>query len=300
MKLTLVRRALITLFVFAVIGGTALVSWRMGWADVAVLQPAGLIAGRQRDLMLFAALLSLVIIVPVFAMTFWIVWRYREGKAARYTPEWEGSKRLEAIWWGVPIVIIAILSVVTWTTTHELDPYRPIVSTTAPLRVQAVAMQWKWLFIYPELGVASVNMLHMPTGTPVHFDITADAPMNSLWIPKLGGQVYAMSGMTTQLNLQADTAGDYRGQSANLSGDGFAGMSFVARATSSQDFDAWVASAKGSARPLTLPAYQSLASPSKNNAVADYSALDVNLFDTIVDKYMGHGHMGHPEEVGTE
>ena len=181
--------------------------------------------------MIFAALLSLVVVIPVFAMTIYIVWRYRESnQKAKYSPDWDHNSKVETIWWLIPTLLIVVLSVVTWNSSHSLDPFKPIKSSVKPLRVQVIALQWKWLFIYPEQGVASTNILELPVDRPINFEVTADAPMNSFWIPQLGGQIYAMAGMSTQLHLMASEAGTYAGASANLSGKGFAKMKFDTKA----------------------------------------------------------------------
>lgn len=268
----------------------------VGSHTIDVLQPGGTVAAQQRDLIIIATLLMLLVVLPVFGLTFYIAWKYREGHShAAYQPEWDHNHVLEAVWWGVPLVIIAALAGITWRTTHTLDPYRPLASSERPVRVQVIALPWKWLFIYPEYGVATVNQLQIPVSVPVAFEITADAPMNSLWIPQLGGQVYAMAGMTTQLHLQADRPGTYRGSSANISGDGFAGMSFKVHATDRTEFQAWVASAHESRLRLNAESYAALAQPSRNDAPTDYVLDDQSVYATVVAKYMmphGGGNNG--------
>jgi cytochrome o ubiquinol oxidase subunit 2 len=255
--------------------------------NFAVLNPKGLIAHNEYRLILFASLLSLFVVIPVFAMTFFIVWRYRASNSrAAYRPEWDHNRTAEAIWWGIPLLLILVLAIVTWKSSHDLDPYKPLSSTKQPVTIQVVALQWKWLFIYPEHNVASVNFLQIPTDTPINFQVTADAPMNSFWIPQLGGQIYAMNGMTTKLHLLADEPGDYRGVSANLSGEGFSGMDFIARASSEAEFDAWVSKAKQSDKQLTKASYADLAKPSKNAPVTLYRAEAQGLYGTVLMKYM--------------
>ena len=269
-------------------------------ASIPVLQPRGEIGQRQYELLLFAAILSLVVVIPVFALTIFIVMKYRAGapKKAQYAPEWDHDKRLEFVWWGIPILLIIVLSIVTWRTSHTLDPYKPLASDKKPLTIQVVALQWKWLFIYPEQGIASVNLTQFPVDRPIRFQITSDAPMNSFWIPQLGGQIYAMSGMSTLLNLQANTAGDYRGVSANISGKGFSGMVFTARASTEADFGAWVRDVHQAPHRLSIATYHDLAMPSQDNPVSYYGSIDANLYDTIVMSYMGGGHGMHQEETG--
>ncbi len=257
-----------------------------------VLDTRGVIGDTQRDTLYLAVSIMLIIVVPVFLLLIFIAFRYRDtNPKTTYLPDWGNNNYLEMIWWGVPILIILILSVLTWKTTHSLDPYQPLVSDKKPLHVQVIALQWKWLFLYPEAGIASVGELAMPIDTPVVFTITSDAPMNSFWIPQLGGQIYAMSGMNTQLHLMASQAGSYEGSSANLSGEGFSGMKFIARASDEKEFDAWVASAKSSSSLLGDKEYNDLVKPSKNNPSALYASYQPGLYNTIMMKYTPHG--GH-------
>lgn len=268
---------------------TALAVWYVNSHNVSVLNPKGVVAEEQRQLLVTSTLLMAIVVVPVLALTFGIAWRYRaSNKKARYSPELNGSKIAEAIWWLIPLAVIVLLAGLAVTSSHSLDPYRPLTGSKKPLKVQVIALQWKWLFIYPEHNVASVNSLPLPTDTPVEFTITSDAPMNSFWIPQLGGQVYAMAGMSTKLHLQASHAGDYRGSSANISGDGFAGMTFTAHATPQKEFDAWVASARKSTNTLSLDGYNELRKPSKDVPPTDYTfpSTYAGLYDTVVMKYM--------------
>lgn len=253
-----------------------------------VINSQGEVANKERDLLFFTLGLSLIVVIPVFVMLIVFSLRYREGnkKKAVYKPDWDFNWVLETIWWGIPIVIIGILSVVTWISTHDLDPYKPLDSDVKPVSVQVVALQWKWLFIYPEQGVASVNLLQIPEKTPINFTITSDAPMNSLWIPSLGSQIYAMSGMSTKLHLMADTVGDYKGSSANISGEGFASMRFIARSSTQSDFDAWVAKLRSSNQTLDLVSYDKLAEPGAVSEPIGYRLGDPHLYDRIVLKYM--------------
>jgi cytochrome o ubiquinol oxidase subunit 2 len=218
---------------------------------------------------------------------FSFAWRYREGnKKAKYSPNLTGNRPAEALWWFIPSVLIVILSIVTWRATHELDPYKPLASNVPAINVQVVALDWKWLFIYPQQHIASVNLLEFPVGTPLNFEITSDAPMNSFWIPQLGGQIYAMPGMSTQLHLMASSKGDFAGSSANISGAGFAGMDFTARATSQGSFNDWVQTVQDSPQSLSQQMYDQLARASENNPVAYYSAPANNLYNSVVDKYL--------------
>lgn len=263
-----------------------------------VIDTRGVVGDAQRDTLYFAVLIMLIVVIPVFFLLFFIAIRYREtNKKASYHPEWASNKKLEAIWWGVPILIIMVLSVVTWNTSHSLDPSRPLESDVKPLKVQVVALQWKWLFIYPDHGVASVGEFVMPVDTPVEFTITSDAPMNSFWIPQLGGQVYAMAGMSTKLHLDAREPGDYRGVSANISGKGHASMTFTAKARTADEFKVWIAQAKRSQAALSSEVYEELRMPSKNIGVKHYRLGDNGLYDLIVARYSEGYSMG--EEIKT-
>jgi cytochrome o ubiquinol oxidase subunit 2 len=262
-------------------------AWYIKSLDIDILNPKGLIATKEYNLLVFTTVLGFVIVIPVFVLAIAIAWRYREGNTnVRYAPNADGNRVAEILWWGIPIAMIAILSVVTWISTHELDPHKPLASDVKPITVQVVALDWKWLFIYPEENIASVNLVQFPIGTPVNFKITADAPMNSFWIPQLGGQIYAMAGMTTQLHLMADEKGDYKGSSANISGKGFAGMKFIARASSHADYESWIQSVRKSQKTLTTAEYAVLAKPTSNQPVSYYASADEGLYDTIVMKYM--------------
>jgi cytochrome o ubiquinol oxidase subunit II len=256
-------------------------------ANIPVLEPAGSIGGKERNLILFALGLSMIVVIPVYIMLFTFAWRYREGnkKKVKYSPELSGSRYAEAVWWLIPSILITILSVVTWNSSHTLDPFRPIASGTKPLKIQVIAMQWKWLFIYPDQHIASVNFLQFPQNTPLDFQITSDAPMNSFWIPQLGGQIYAMPGMTTQLHLIADRTGSFHGSSANISGDGFSRMTFTARSSSQADFNAWVGRVKAMPVGMDVPAYLALASPGES-PIKYYSSVRGGLFQAEVAKYL--------------
>lgn len=256
--------------------------------NIQVLNSKGPIAAREKNLMIATVFLSLFVIVPVYIMTFYIAWKYRaDNKPAKYEPDWDHSFKAELAWWAIPGVIILALSVVTWRSAHSLDPARALADSPAPaLNVQVVALDWKWLFIYPNQHVASVNLAEVPVNTPLNLEITADAPMNSFWVPQLGGQIYAMPGMATQLHLMANQTGDYRGSSANISGAGFAGMDFTVRSVSPTAFAAWTSQARGTKAKLTAQTYAQLLKPSQNNVFATYKLQDSGLFDQVINKYM--------------
>lgn len=260
-----------------------------------LLQTRGEVATRQRDLLLFATFLAVIVLLPVYAMLFSFAWRYRAGHKLAYRPNWDSDKRVEAVWWGIPIVIILVLGTVTWVTSHSLDPFKPLASTQKPLHIQVIALQWKWLFVYPDEHIASVNEVAFPANQPVEFEITSDAPMNSFWIPQLGGQIYAMSGMSTKLNLKADVAGDYRGMSSNVSGKGFADMTFTAKALSVGDYSKWLQHIQKHAtgvEHLAMDEYEQLAKPATSK-VQYFHVHDTALYDNVVAKYM---HQMQPTE----
>ena len=253
-----------------------------------VLAPEGIVGERERNLIIFTAILGSLVVIPVFIMLFYVAWKYREGNTkAKYNPDWDKSNIIEGIWWGIPCAIILLLSIVTYFSSHELDPFKPLRSETPPVRIQVVALQWKWLFIYPDYNIASMNDVRFPVNTPVNFELTSDAPMNSFWIPSLGGQVYAMSGMSTKLHLQANEIGDFGGSSANISGEGFASMRFIARSTTNTDFEKWINETKAAGEPLATQEYDTLREPSIEKMYRYFILKKPDLYDTIVMKYMG-------------
>lgn len=254
---------------------------------IAVLFPKGIIALEERNLLFIIQALMLLVIIPVYVLTFIFSWIYRaDNPQGKYDPDLADNRLAEYIWWGFPCVMVLIVGALTWVKTYQLDPYKSIDSHNKEMTIQVVALQWKWLFIYPEEKIASVNFVQFPKETPIRFEITADAPMNSFWIPHLGGQIYAMPKMKTILNLIADEAGDFRGSSANISGEGFSGMTFITRASSESDYQQWLESAKQSSKTLNLTEYDKLAAPSQNNAVEIFQLKDETLFNQIVNKYM--------------
>lgn len=253
----------------------------------AVLDPRGVIADSQAELLLISVGLMLIVVLPTIVMSLFFAWRYRKRhKTAVYAPEFTHSTWIEVVCWAVPCVIIGILAYITWVYTHKLDPYRPIASDKPVLVVQAVALDWKWLFIYPDQHIATVNYVELPVGVPVRFFITSDAPMNSFEMPRLAGQIYAMPGMRSQLNIMADQIGLYDGLSANYSGDGFASMAFKINVTSEADFQAWVLQAQKAKAQLTNAEYLKLSQPSSESPVMYYSNVEPDLFSEIINKYM--------------
>ncbi|KAF1017840.1 MAG: ubiquinol oxidase subunit II [Burkholderia sp.] len=256
-----------------------------------VLNPKGRIGAAEKSLIWTSTWVMLIVVIPVIVLTLLFAWRYRvSNRSATYAPKWAHSNVIEVIIWTVPTLIILYLGILTWTSTHELDPYKPLESNIQPINVEVVALDWKWLFIYPDLGIASVNQLAIPVGTPVNFRITSDSVMNSFFIPQLGTQVYAMAGMQTRLHLIADQAGNYAGLSANYSGKGFSDMQFRTLATGQADFDAWVQKVKAMPQRLDMTEYARVAKPSEKNPVRFFSTIDPHLFNNIVGKY-NNGHV---------
>lgn len=254
---------------------------------IAVLFPKGIIALEQRNLLFVIQGIMLLVVIPVFIFTFIFSWKYRASNPkGKYDPDLIDSYVAEFFWWGIPLVLTVIISVITWERTHALDPYKPIVSENKTINIQVIALQWKWLFIYPEEKIATVNFIQFPKDAPLHFEITADAPMNSFWIPALGGQIYAMPAMKSQLFLIANEIGEFRGSSANLSGVGFAGMNFIARSSTEEAYAKWLETAKQTDNILTLEEYEKLAAPSENNPPDVYRLEDDTLFSQIIMKYM--------------
>lgn len=212
----------------SLIAGTVLLSG----CDSALLDPKGQIGLEQRSLILTAFGLMMIVVIPAVLMAVGFAWKYRaSNKDAKYSPNWSHSNKVEAVVWTVPILIILFLAVLTWKTTHALEPSKPLVHDEKPITIEVVSMDWKWFFIYPEQGIATVNEIAFPANVPVHFKVTSNSVMNSFFIPRLGSQIYAMAGMQTQLHLIADEAGTYDGISASYSGPGFSGMKFKAIAT---------------------------------------------------------------------
>ena len=269
--------------------------------NMVVLDPAGDVAQQQGNLILVSTVLMLLIIVPVMALTIFFAWRYRAAnKAATYKPDWDHSTQLELVIWAAPLLIIICLGAVTWVATHLLDPYRPLARTapgqpvaaaTQPIDVQVVALDWKWLFIYPDQGIATVNELALPAHHPVRFRISASSVMNSFYIPALAGQIYAMPGMETKLHGVFNQTGDFTGFSANYSGAGFSNMRFAVKSLDDAGFAAWVAATKAEGKTLDRNAYLALEKPSERVPVQRFAAVEPQLFDAVVNMCVEPGKM---------
>ncbi len=262
----------------------------------ALLDPKGQVGAEQRTLILTAFGLMLIVVIPVIVMTLLFGWRYRRSNSvANYMPDWAHSNVIEAVVWIVPCAIIAVLALLTWKTSHSLDPHKPLESDVAPIEIQAVALDWKWLFIYPEQGVASVNEVAFPVDTPVRFRVSSGSVMNAFFIPHLGSQIYAMAGMDNDVHLIADETGTYPGRSTNYSGAGFSGMTFDAKVTTPADFDAWVETVRAAPQTLTYPeGYEALAEPSESNPVEYFSAVSPSLYESILKSF----HTGGEHSMG--
>jgi cytochrome o ubiquinol oxidase subunit II len=266
-----------------------------------VLHSDGPIAGTERDLLLFAAGVMLIVVIPVFVMAAWFAWHYRASNtSARYMPDWSFSPGIEAAVWLVPTAIVAVLGAMVWIYTGRLDPYRTLaLKGDPPLQVEAISLDWKWLFIYPKQHIATVNELVVPTGNPVSIKLTSDTVMNSFYIPGLVGQIYTMAGMRTRLNMLADAPGHFTGLNTQYSGAGFSGQHFDVQAVTPKGFAAWIAKVRHAPKRLDAAAYAGLEKPSQNNPVTLYSAVEPHLFQSVIAKYQGPPvHAGRGKVAG--
>jgi cytochrome o ubiquinol oxidase subunit 2 len=252
-----------------------------------VLDPKGPIASAEQQILLDSLGIMLAIVIPTILATFAVAYWFRSSNTrARYLPDFNYSGRLEVLVWAIPLMTVLLVGGVAWVGSHDLDPRKPIGTTVKPISVQVVSLDWKWLFIYPEQGIASVNRLIIPVGTPVSFELTSSGVMNSFFIPQLGSQIYTMSGMVTRVHLQADHPGTYRGLSANYSGEGFADMRFNVDAVPAENFIQWVKATQSAGPVLDAQSYADLAKPSKAVAPFAYRTVTPNLFDEVVSAGM--------------
>lgn len=248
-----------------------------------VLNPQGPVGVSEKLILVDSLAIMLAIVVPLILATFAFAWWFRaSNKRASYRPNWTFSGHLELIIWAIPALVITFLGGIAWFGSHALDPYKALSSTKKPVEIEVVSLDWKWLFIYPDDGIATVNQLVIPTGTPVHFRLTSSGVMNSFFVPQLGSQIYTMATMTSQVSLQADEAGTYLGLSAQFSGEGFADMRFNVRAVPADAYATWIAATKSAGMSLDAAAYSALAEPSKDVQPSTYKAVDPRLFDSIV------------------
>jgi cytochrome o ubiquinol oxidase subunit II len=256
----------------------------------AVLDPQGIIGIAERTILIDSVGIMLAIVIPTIAATFGFAWWFRASNTrARYLPDFSYSGRIELIVWAIPLLVIILLGGVAWIGSHDLDPAKRLASNKPPLEVQVVSLDWKWLFIYPDQHVASVNQLVVPAGVPVHFSLTSASVMNAFFIPQLGSMIYTMNGMTTQLNLQADAPGTFRGLSSHFSGDGFADMHFDVQAVPAERFAAWIDTMRKTGPTLDPASYAALAKQSTNIAPFTFRAADPELFQQIVAQKLPPG-----------
>jgi cytochrome o ubiquinol oxidase subunit 2 len=269
--------------------------------NMVVLNPSGDIARQQGQLVIISTVLMLLIIVPVIGLTIFFAWKYRQSnQAAKYTPEWDHSTELELAIWAAPLMIIIALGAITWISTHTLDPYRPlrrlevnrpIPDNVKPLTVEVVALDWKWLFIYPEQGIATVNELAAPVDRPIEFKITSSSVMNAFYIPALAGMIYAMPSMETRLNAVINQPGEFDGFSANYSGAGFSGMRFKFHGVTNEGFDQWVQKARAEGTELNREVYQKLERPSERDPVRRFGTVAPDLYDAILNRCVDRNKM---------
>ncbi|MGR5056909.1 ubiquinol oxidase subunit II [Vibrio rotiferianus] len=266
----------------------------------ALLDPKGSIGVQEKELIITALLLMLIVVIPVILMTIYFAYRYRESNTGEeYAPDWSHSTKIEVVVWTIPIIIIAILAAITWRSTHELEPSKPIESDVKPITIEVVSLDWKWLFIYPEENIATVNYVAFPKDVPVQFKLTSDNIMNAFFIPRLGTQIYAMPGMVTKLNLIANHTGDYKGFASNYSGEGFSQMKFTASAMEDRTaFLNWVQQVKASPdRIEDWEQFSSLASPTVAEPVKMFSSIPPFLFTDVVTQHPGSMNC-LPENLG--
>ncbi|MFH0260698.1 ubiquinol oxidase subunit II [Vibrio barjaei] len=271
-------------------GGVATAILTLSGCSSALLDPKGAIGVQEKELIITALLLMLIVVIPVILMTVYFAYRYRSTNTEEeYAPDWAHSTKIEVVVWTIPIIIIAILAVITWRSTHALEPSKPIAHPEKPLTIEVVSLDWKWLFIYPEQGIATVNYVAFPKDVPVTFKITSDNIMNAFFIPRLGSQIYAMPGMVTRLNLIANHQGDYKGFASSYSGKGFSEMKFTAAALENkQAFSKWVDKVKHSPKQIeNWQQYRALAEPSVADPVSLYSSVPPALFNDVVTQYPG-------------
>jgi len=269
-----------------------------GCSTILLFDPKGPIGESERFLIIAAIALMAIVVIPVFIMAFWFPLKYRASNTeANYQPKWSYSGKIDLVMWAVPFAIVTVLAILAWTRTHELDPYKPIHAAEKPINIEAVSLDWKWLFIYPDQNIATVNQITFPVNVPVSFKLTSDTVMTSFFIPQLGSQMYAMGGMQTRLHLLADKPGTYAGQNNQISGVGYVNMHFKAQAVSREEFQAWVQKVRQSPDKLDLDRYEQLTKPSDGYyPVTHFSAVKPDLFLSILRKYdpnwgKNHGHM---------
>jgi cytochrome o ubiquinol oxidase subunit 2 len=256
----------------------------------AVLDPRGPIGREDRTILIDSLAIMLAIGVPTIIATFAFAWWFRaSNKRARYRPDWEFSGAIELVVWAIPAMTILLLGGVAWIGSHELDPAKPLPAREAPVEIEVISLDWKWLFIYPQQGIASINQLVVPAGVPLHFSLTSASVWNVFFIPQLGSMIYTMNGMTTQMNLQADEPGTFRGLSAHFSGDGFSDMHFAVRAVAANEFETWSNAQRGAGPTLDAAAYKKLTEQSINEPPSMFGAVTPGLFGQVVRQVLAPG-----------
>lgn len=272
----------------------------LGGCGMVVLSPSGFVAAQQRDLLISSTLLMLIIIIPVMGLTVFFAWRYSARNKANYDPNWHHSTGLELLIWAAPLLIIICLGAMTWVGTHRLDPFRPlthigerrpVAETVRPLEIQAVALDWKWLFIYPEYGIATINEVAAPVDRPINFRLTSQSAMNAFYVPALAGMIYAMPGMESKLHAVMNLRGNYEGFSANYSGAGFSGMRFRFHGLDDQEFYSWVNEVRDSQDVLDRERYLELAEFSENEPPAYFGTVGPEVFERAVNRCVEEGRM---------
>lgn len=272
--------------------------------DWELINSKGQIGIEERNLIYTAVSLMLIVVLPAIFLSLVFAWKYRASAKARYTPEWSHSTAIEVVVWGFPVLIVCILSVLVWKSTHALDPYKPLESDVPPVTIQAISADWKWIFVYPEQGVATVNELFLPANTPIAFEITSNSSMNTFFIPQLGGQIYAMGGMRTLLHLIANEPGDYRGFSGNYSGNGFSDMHFVAHAKTPEEFQQWAEQTRAShSGTFDFERFKEVAKrpdgPPYRYPIQQYSSVEPQLFERVIRQFVGADTHGTAMDMGS-
>ena len=284
-------------FIFVGLSSLCAVTLLGGCSSILLFDPKGPIGEAERSLIIASIALMLIVLIPVFIMTFWFARKFRASNTeSTYMPKWSHSAKIEFFMWAVPFAIVTVLAILAWTSTHSLDPYRPIHSDNEPINIEAVSLDWKWLFIYPDQNIAAVNEITFPVNVPVSFKLTSDTVMTSFFIPQLGSQIYAMGGMQTRLSLMANQPGVYAGHNQQISGRGYADMHFKANAVSMEEFQSWAQKVRQSTEKLDEARYEKLAKPSVGyHPVTYFSSVKPGLFVYIIRKSdPGWGkHDGH-------